>query len=239
MSRFEGSILRHGSAFAILLAVSGCVAMGGNQADGRLTMNSKWLENSTWDACVKAGLVAAAGDYGIGILRNENRSEGEQIKRGVAAGAAGCAIGAGVDAWYKSAQNRDLNQQQRLKEALNQIQQENDHLTQLLSATRHVMAEDRAEIEAIARRMQAREITKAQARQQLATVNANQAEMRQTLAALEKRQANWQAISARERAEGSQTAALDQQIAQMDQKIEFLREELAAIEEHERLNGLA
>jgi polyhydroxyalkanoate synthesis regulator phasin len=106
------------------------------------------------------------------------------------------------------------------------IRDNNRHLEQLIATSAEVREQDRRRIADIDRAYESRSISRAEAARRMNRVKSNRDHLRETLRALEEKQADWERVSRIERNSGVSTWRLDEEIARLRQQVTSLESEL-------------
>jgi hypothetical protein len=193
-------------------------------AEQRLRQQSKSFAETSGQACLSVGAAAAIAAYLLSDPRHRSRNA-------AIAGAAGCGIGMGVNYYVQNRRAQYANSEQRLQIMIQDIRADNARLAKLVGTSRQVVAEDRQRIAEVDAAYRSKEVSLAQARNELRAVADNRDHLRRTLQALKKKEQDWQRISQIERSSGSDTRGLDEEIQVLRQQISTLEEELSVIDE--------
>jgi hypothetical protein len=189
-------------------------------ADPRLTQSdeARFFSKSGWQAC----LIAAGGGALACQLSNASNKDSCMLKAAVVA----CGVAMGAN-YYLDQRRADFsNREQRLDVMINDVREDNRRLASLNQTARTVIAEDRSQLEQLQRDIATNKVQKAEAAQQLASIDANTQYLRKTLADLKAREKQWTEVAASERANGARVDSLDAEISRMRQQIASLESEI-------------
>lgn len=227
MLHFQSQIISIPLAGTLLL--SGCVTTGSN-ADPRISSEAKFFSKSGLEACLATGGASAILVWGLdkfdevrdGVESSKEEKEKKQKernKKAVIAAVAGCAVGAGVNYYLDVKRSQYKSKQDRIRAEIDDVKKDNAQLASLITSSKEVIAEDKAEIKLVSEKLQANKITKAQAAEQLAQVDANRVELEKTLEALNERSARWREVAAEEKAAGANTKELELEISKLEKQV--------------------
>lgn len=187
-------------------------------SERQLRQQSSVFDNSYVQSCLATGAGAALLTY---FLSGENRG-----RRSAMAFAAGCGIGMGVNSYVQQQRGRYRNNEQRMNAYIADLRSSNQHLQQLLATSAQVREQDRRRIADIDRDYQSRSISRAEAQRRMDRARSNRDHLRETLRALEEKQAEWERVSRVERNSGVNTLRLDEEIARLRQQVSSLETEI-------------
>lgn len=215
-------------------ALTGCVTTG---ADQRLTQQTGFFNRSGVQACLAGGGAATLAN----VIRasTDGKEGGPSTKSTIISATAGCAVGVGANYYLQAKREQHADEQSRVTAELNDVRADNQRLTSLISTTKEVIAEDKAEIAAVKAKIEAAELTEEQAIAELKTVDSNRAELTKVLANLETRKGEWQKVAMAEKGAGADTSALDAEIATMENHIVALQSEVDDLNEYRKIAPVA
>ncbi len=208
------------AAITVAAALAGCTTTG---ADSRLSDQTSFFKNSNVQACLAGAAVVA--------LLDRLRSSADTTSTLIAAGA-GCATALAANSYLQSKREQHADTQTRIASEIEDVRTDNQQLSSLISTTKTIVAEDKAEIDAVKAKYAADQITRDEAIEQLAVVDANRRELNGVLTELESRQAEWEKVAAAEREVGGDTRALDAEIERMETNIATLQDEVDELNEY-------
>ena len=205
------------SAVAIAFALSACASTGfGNSADPRLKNDAKVFSKSGVTACLGAGVITGT----IVGLATENAT------KGALSAIAACGVAVGVNYYLENKRLEHASSEQRIDSMTADVRKDNANLKQLVATANQVVEEDKAELKQINNDLKENRITQADAQKRVAAIDANRAELQNTLSKLKKREQDWKVVAAQEKSGGSNTVALDKEISELNTQIAALEQEL-------------
>ncbi|MBP8237219.1 MAG: hypothetical protein KAX63_05820 [Pseudomonas sp.] len=213
------------SALALALMLSGCQTTGttsANQApvDPRLANSSsaKFFSKSGWQACAGGALV--------GALACQLGNPSEKTQCMIAAGLVGCGVGMGANYYLDNQRSQYANAEDRLDATIADVRKDNQELQMLSDTARTVIADDKRKIEQIKRDIASNKVQREQAQKQIATIDANTAYLKKSLADVRTKQQEWTKVAAAERNSGARTDTLDAEIGKMQKQVAQLESEI-------------
>ena len=213
------------SAMALALTLSGCQTTGttsANQApvDPRLANSSsaKFFSKSGWQACAGGALV--------GALACQLGNPSEKTQCMIAAGLVGCGVGMGANYYLDNQRSQYANAEDRLDATIADVRKDNQELQMLSDTARTVIADDKRKIEQIKRDIASNKVQREQAQKQIATIDANTAYLKKSLADVRTKQQEWTKVAAAERNSGARTDTLDAEIGKMQKQVAQLESEI-------------
>jgi ribosomal protein S24E len=241
---------RHAHSSAALLAATLSVALIGCASTARddgvyrgsgslspseqsLRRQSSDLTRTNTQACVTVGAAAALAT----LLLSGGRSDAGE--RAAVAALAGCGVGIGVNSYVQHRRQQYAYSEQRLQAMIQDVRQDNAKVARLISTSREVMETDRQRIADVNRAYKRKDISLAQARREMSAVEDNRNHLKQTLAALRKKESDWVQISRIERGAGADTRGLDAEIAKLRGQIATLEEELRLMDQQIRVSPVS
>lgn len=232
---------RHGRylCLAAALALAGCQTTG----DGLiLTQDEELLRTQSSSFVVEntAGGAAAGAAIGcllVGLLVVASRGNSNDIATACAAGAVGGAVLGGVDGYMKAKQAQYKSNQIAMMESVAaDARADNEKLSEAVETARRVAELDRQRLDNLARRVDAKQITVEQARNEAQVIRDNTRQIETILdGAREKRDTY---VEARNSMGGGNPAALDGEIARLNQEIAVLETQLSSVNASMRVAGL-
>lgn len=218
------------AALVLSIGISGCVtnppqgSTGGGSSSGvdpRLSGDGdiNFFARSGVQACLVGGLG------GI-VLCELTASDKDKPKCRIAAAIIGCGIGVGGDMYLDHQRAKYANKEQRLQAVTAEVRTENERLTRMTSTVQQVIRDDKAELRRIQSDIKAKKMSKEQAQQELAGIDANRDYLEKTITELKSRVGEWQQVANKERASGARIDTLNAEINKMQRQIGSLEAEL-------------
>lgn len=198
-----------------------------------LRRQSKDLNRTNAQACVTVGAAAALAT----LLLSSGRSDAGQ--RAAVAALAGCGVGVGVNSYVQHRRAQYAYSEQRLQAMIQDVREDNAKVARVISTSRDVMERDRQRIAEVNRAYERKEISLAQARREMRAVEDNRNHLKQTLAALRKKENDWVQVSRIERGAGADTRGLDAEIAKLRNQIATIEEELRLMDQQIRVSPVS
>lgn len=235
--RKRGGIL----CLAAALALAGCQTVGDRPM---LTKDEELLRTQSDTFVVEntaGGAVAGAavGCLLIGLMVAASRGNSGDIATACAAGAVGGAVLGGVDGYMKAKQAQYKSNQIAITESIvADARADNERLSEAVETARRVTELDRQRLANLTARVDAKQITVAQARAEARVIRDNTKQIETILeGAREKRDIY---VEARNGISGgnTNTAALDGEIARLNQEIAVLETQLSSVNTSLRVAGL-
>ncbi len=201
----------------------------------RMRNDSGFVNQSYVEACVAGGVGGAILGYVTGDKKDEDRS-----KRAMLAGGIGCAAGMGANYWLQGEREKAAIKEEDMQEMLSSLKEDNKKLSGLLSSSKEVVAEDKRKIEQINSDLESKQISKEEAKRQMAEVDGNIAHLNKTLAKLEERKKNWNELGDKVQASPSapDSKAMTVEIASLEKKITLLKSELGSLEQARQVSAI-
>ncbi|GGU62763.1 lipoprotein [Pseudomonas laurentiana] len=213
----------------VSLVLSGCAGTGSSMlggssnADPRLTSgnDAKFFTTSGYQACA----VAAAG----GVLACTLSNSSNKATCAVVAGLAACGVAMGANYYLdqRRAQYSDTNQ--RLTMMTTDVQQETAKVAERTNTLQRVINDDKQQIAALQRDIQAKTVNKAKAQQDVAAIDSNIALMRKDVNNMKARVTEFEKVAKLEREGGANQAEVQKveaEIAKMNNKVVALQQEV-------------
>ena len=197
----------------------------------RMRQQASDFNRTIAEGVLLGALAGAAGGAGIGAAaHSKNRGEGALI--GAAIGAVvGALAGGAAGKYYADKKQRYASEEQRLDSIIADLEKQNTEMEALVSSTHTVVAADKQKLDQIDAELAANKISKAQAQQRLASVDANIKFLGETIENSKKRRDEWKEVATKARAD-SNTAKikqLDAQINRLEEQITLMEGELEAL----------
>lgn len=229
---------------ASLAGLSGCVATmpGGEPGSGvratpasytpaeqRLRNQAQPFSKTSLQACAAGAAAGALLGLLVDGLQGDDRknSRRDKVLIGVAGG---CVAGMATNVYVQNKRNQYQDNETRINAMIADVREDNERLSDLVSTTREVIADDKRRIAEVNRQIRNKEISSAQARAELASVRENRRLLGKTIEGVKQRKSDWSDISEIERQSGADTARLDKEIGQLEKKVAALQAEAALID---------
>ena len=185
-------------ALSASVVLSGCQNMslaggGSSNADPRLNTGHQaefFGESGVW-ACVSGGLIGAASGAIIGASTGDSKSAA--IGAGIGA-VAGCGVGMGTNYYLEQQRTGYANKEARLNAEIQQVQSANQASRETITAARSVLAQDNKKLAELNRQIKNKTVQQAQAKQELAKVDANLKTLNERLEKLKTARDNFSAF---------------------------------------------
>ena len=195
--------------------------LGSTSAEQQMRQSSQAFDTSNLEACLVVGGAAGLLVY---LLENDN-----ERNKALIAAVAGCGVGVGANYYVQTRRSQYADSERRLQAVIADVRADNARLSQLMGASKQVIAADLRKIEAMERAYDNKKISLQQARAQLRTVDGNRVHLQQTLAKLRERERRWSQVAEQERRSNPQSpniAVLDREIVRLKSQINSLEREL-------------
>lgn len=217
------------------ITLSGCQGLSGSSssgADPRLESKAaqneaKLFGSSGVSACLMGGLGGAAlGAAGTAIAGGDS----EKVVTGaLIGGAAGCAAGVGANYYLEKQRTAYASKEARLNAAIRDAKNQNANIQSDINNAKRVITEDTKKLATLNKQIKSKSIENAQAKKELAKIDANIAKLKENRQSFQASLENFQAISQASKSEGAKTAKLDKEIAETKRKIKAYDEQIALI----------
>lgn len=233
--RKRGGIL----CLAAALALAGCETVGDRPM---LTKDEELLRTHSDTFVVEntaggAAVGAAIGCLLIGVLVATSRGNSGDIATGCAAGAVGGAVLGGVDGYMKAKQAQYKSNQIAITESIvADARADNARLSEAVETTRRVIDQDRQKLANLTARVDAKQITVAQARAEARVIRDNTKQVETILAGAKEKRDTY--VEARSSISGANTVALDGEITRLNKEIAVLETQLSSVNTSLRVAGL-
>jgi uncharacterized protein YcfJ len=209
--------------------LSACQTTSTTRADGTpLTPAEMRMREqaATYNQTIAEGAaVGCLVGGGLGLLLGG----GKALQNAAVGCAIGLGVGAGAGAYVADKQEKYANKEDQLEAMTADVQADNERLAGLIDSVRQVIAEDTARIDQLERQLAAGKISMDQAKSQMASVDANQKYLDQTIASLNERYQTYQEAAQQVAAKGgtsrSQTREMEKEMAQLEAQIAQLESE--------------
>lgn len=220
-------------AFMMLALLGGCAGMpnpysmpgssnnvAAGSVDPRLSNShsAQFFSKSGWQACAGGALT--------GILACQLGNPSDKGSCMAAAAVVGCGVGMGANYYLDTQRSKYANAEQRLDATIADVRKDNQELQSLTRTAQEVIAEDRSKIEQIKRDLAAKRLRNEEARQQIASIDANAAFLKKTLADTRAKEQEWRKVAAAERGSGAKVDSLEAEINAMQRQIASLEQEV-------------
>lgn len=217
-------------SLAATMMLSACQTTGTNSSGQPLTEAEKRMREQSaiyTETVVTGGLAGCGLGIVAGLLLGgnaQNRAKGAAI--GCAAGAA---LGAASGAYVASKQEQYATREEQLAATTKEVKDDNERLAGLIDATRQVMANDKARLDQIEIDLRKGQISKEQARKQLAAIDDNLANLDKTLEQLNKKKADYQEAAKAFAGRDAQSTALKAELLELETQVAQLEAERDAL----------
>ena len=198
-------------------------------AEQRLRNQAQPFSKTSLQACVAGAAAGALLGVLVDSLRDDNRTNSRRNKVLIGA-AGGCVAGMATNVYVQKKRNQFQDNETRINAVIADVREDNERISDLVSTTREVIANDKRRIAEVNRQIRNKEISSAQARAELAGVRENRRLIGNTIEGVKQRKSNWSDISKLERQSGANTARLDQEINQLQKKVAALEAEAALLD---------
>lgn len=220
-----------GLVMSAALVLAGCASNGtgssmlggsGTAPDPRLTKSADASFFST------SGLTACAGGAGVGILACAVSSPNDKLKCMVVAGIAACGVAMGANYYYDYRRSKYSNTAQRLQLMNDDVKADTEKVAQRTATLQQVINDDKERIAGIQKSIKAKNVDKAKAQQEIASVDSNLAQMKKDLAGMRNKVTEYKKTAELERTNGggNQVSAIDSEITRMNDKVASLQKEV-------------
>lgn len=212
------------------MLLSACQTTG--SSDRPLTANEQRMREqaATYNQTVAEGALLgclAGGGVGAGVgAVGSKKKKGQNALLGAALGCAvGGVVGAGAGAYIADKQEQFATKEQQLDSMIADVRGDNQKLSQLISNTQMVIADDKARMDQIDQQLASGKITMDQARKQMASVDDNRTYLDNTIQGLRKKKETYAEAAkqttsdvpkAKADAMNQEIATLERQIAQLE-----------------------
>lgn len=218
------------AALVLSIGVSGCATnplQGGSGGGSSSGVDPRLSGNGDINFFARSGVQAClVGGLGGIVLCELTASDKDKPKCRIAAAIIGCGIGVGGDMYLDHQRSKYANKEQRLQAETAEVRAENERLSRMTSTAQQVIRDDKAELRRIQSEMKAKKMSKEQAQQELAGIDANRDYLEKTIAELKGRVGQWRQVANKERASGARIDTLNAEINKMQRQIGSLEAEL-------------
>lgn len=218
------------AGLVLSIGVSGCVTnplQGGTGGGSSSVVDPRLSGNGDINFFARSGVQAClVGGLGGIVLCELTASDKDKPKCRIAAAIIGCGIGVGGDMYLDHQRSKYANKEQRLQAETAEVRAENERLTRMTSTAQQVIRDDKAELRRIKSEIKAKKMSKEQAQQELAGIDANRDYLEKTIAELKSRVGEWRQVANKERASGARIDTLNAEIKNMQRQIGSLEAEL-------------
>jgi hypothetical protein len=201
-------------------------------AEAQVREESEAFDRSSMEAC----LVVGGGAALLALLL----SDGNRQRNAIIAAMAGCGVGVGTNQYIQGRRSQYANDEQRLRAMIRDVQADNARLGRLVAASRQVIDADLRQIETVDEAYRKRQISLAEARDRLRSVDANRAHLNRTLASVRERERRWRQVadSERRRSRPRSIEAMDREIDRLAAKAQGLEQELEVLAERRTISPI-
>ena len=224
------------AVISLAIIVSGCAQRQTHHPSGRpftpaeqrLRDQADTFNQTVLEGCAAGAVAGTAG----GALA------GRDWKTALIGAVIGTAIGCGAGAYIANIQEQRTLDEQQMDKVIADVRADNERLTGLVNTAQDVIAADKAKIEQIDRQLATGQISMAQARSEMASVDENQRYLESTLGNVRLRQNEWKEVAAeaRRRGDTQKVAEMDREIVKLETQVASLESELDTLVERRRVS---
>lgn len=214
-----------GFALSAMMILSGCASSGGGMAgpDPRLTNgdSAKFFSKSGYQACA---MGAAAGMVGCALSNSGNKAT-----CAVAAGLLACGVAMGANYYYDDRRSKYSNTTQRLDAMTADVKADSEKVAMRTELMKSVINEDKQAISELNNSIAQKKVDKKSAEQKLVRIDSNIKSMRNEIANMEKKSAEYRSAAKLERDSGvsaQEIAATEAEISKLEQQVARLNVEV-------------
>lgn len=228
--------LTAGALVATYVFAAGCAGMqrtsyaGMSPAEQRLAQQSQAYNDTQLEGCLIGAGAGLVGACTIG------KCQLTDILVGLAVGAAvGCTAGT----YLANVQKGHGTAEGQLDVVINDVRRQNQELLAYNQTAQNVIAEKKLELARLQKDIAAGRKSRAQAKQELASINGTEQQLRTTLTNAKKRRDDLkQAANAIRSSNPQQRAVADQEVQRLEQQVATLESNLQSLTEARQLTGL-
>jgi outer membrane murein-binding lipoprotein Lpp len=218
--------------------LSGCVQTMPMTSNAAMTPEEQMMRQQG-DAfnktVVEGAAVGAVAGALAGLLINRD------VKGALVGAASGAVLGGGTGYYLAQKQKQYASNEQRMDAMIADVRTDNEKVAGLIRSSKDVIAADMQRIDQLNKGIASGNITKENAKRELARVEENEKYLQKTIGNLKKKQIEWEEIASQTKGQGTsqQTKALNGEINKLEKQVASMEKELDSLVQRRKVVPVA